>query len=318
MVGAFSMKNLLFFPICLLSCIQVWGQPMPSDILVVDHGISPEKQAGGVPVGRAKGAGFVGDHFKIGGIGEVWIIDTIRTWAKSSAGQTTLGDAFESVTLFGGIEAMPPTPGQPPEPECDCHNLMTIQVARLAPGPDQPGTVAAPGTRQIDFRNLHWSAPGGVNLQFGVMGLGRANNQAWYNHGVRMDEPHSLKLFDEHGKFDGPYTGEEAEMGLNVQVWAHKSAPVAIRSAAATIEVVLHTDRTFDAAKADPASLRFGPKKAAPVASRLETVDGVPALVAKFRRADAGIQGGAVVSACLAGFQKDGIPFEGCDLIATK
>jgi hypothetical protein len=295
-------------------------------MLVVDRGIPPATQAAGLPLGRAKGAGFVGDHFRIGAAGEVWVIDAIRTWARSgeSPGQSArLGDVFESVTLFGGIEAVPPKPGQPPEPECDCHNLMSIKSAPLKPGADQPeGTdvailPAAAGIRQVDFRNVRWSVPGGIDIQFGVMGTGRHGSRTWYNQATGMDEMHPLKIFDEKGKPEGPYAAEPDKIGFNVQVWGHKSAPVTIRSAAATIEVVLKSDATFDARKADAATLRFGPRNAAPLGSRMETVEGRSALVARFRRADTGIQG-AVVSACLTGSQQDGVPFEGCDLIAAK
>jgi hypothetical protein len=97
-------------------------------------------------------------------------------------------------------------------------------------------------------------------------------------------------------------------------VWGHKSAPVVIRSAAATIEVVLRSDASFDAAKANPPSLRLGPKDAAPVASRLADIDGHPAVVARFRRTDTGLQT-SDLNACLSGRQLDGIPFEGCDLL---
>ena len=314
----------------LISCAVLCSQPQPSQILVVDRGMEGGAQAAGVPLGRTKGAGFVGDHFRIGAAGEVWIIDTIRTWARpgESAGHAaSLGDVFESVTLFGGIEAAPPKPGQPPEPECDCHNLMTIKGARLQPGADQPASPdvtvspAAAGIRQVDFRSLRWSVPGGVDIQFGVMGVSRHGRQTWHNQAANMGNAHQLKIFDEKGKLEGPYVpdGEpvDGRAGLNVQVWGHRSAPVAIRSGGTAIEVVLRSDASFDAGRADAATLRFGPKNAAPISSRLETIEGRAALVARFRRADAGIQG-AVVSACLTGRLQDGVPFEGCDLVAAK
>ena len=91
-------------------------------------------------------------------------------------------------------------------------------------------------------------------------------------------------------------------------------APVKVRSIGAVIEVELRSDASFDATKADTATLRFGPKNATAAGSRLETVDGHAALVARFRLADTGIQG-SNVSVCLNGLDQDRVPFEGCDLI---
>ena len=293
---------------CLICCA------LPAQMLVVDRGISKGTDAG-LRVGRIKGAGFVADHFRMGASGEIWIIDTIRVWGRPD-GSAKLGDLFENVTLFGGIEAGPLSPGQP---DCDCHNLMTIKSARLHPGADQPesGEVmvsAAAGMRQIDFRSVSWSVPGGVDIQFGVMGVARGGKHTWYNQAAGMAEMHPLKIFDDKGKLEGPYAAEESKVGLNVQVWGHKSVSVAIRSAAATIEIALSGGASFDVAKADPASLHLGPKAAAPFATRLETVDGHPALIVRFRRTDTGLDASAV-NACLAGRQLDGVPFEGCDLL---
>ena len=300
---------------CTLLCHGLQAQ-----LLVVNRGFDPT-QAATKPIRLSK-PGFLGDHFRIGASGEVWFIDTIRTWTRTDE-SSGLADVFESISLFGGIEASPPPAGQPPQPDCDCHNLMTIKTGIVPAGNDQStnGDVAwtrvSPGLFQIEFRNLHWSVPGGTDLQFGVKGTGRGRRQPWTDQVAATPEAHALKTFDDKGKLEGPYAIDDPKIGLNVQVWGHKSASMAIRSASTIVEVELRSEGKFDAAKTDASTLHFGPRNAAPIATRLDTVDSKSKLIARFRRADLGIADG-VVSVCLTGLQQDGVPFEGCDLISRK
>jgi hypothetical protein len=308
--------------IAILAMAPVFCVRLPAQMLVVDRAPAA---APGMRIARTGTPGFIGDHFQIGKRGEVWIIDAIRTWAaaeeNSSPPLRPLTDIFEQVTLFGGIEAAPPDPGQPPQPECDCHNLMAIKTAGLRSGAsDIRLTSGSGGSWQVDFQNLHWSVPGGVPIQFGVLGAAPGGRRPWYNQASRSDGGHQLKAFDENGKLEGPYTTRavllDDRVGLNVQVSAHKMAPVAVRPAGPSLEVVLKTEASFDAAKADVATFRFGPKNAKPVATRVEEIEGRSAVVATFRREDTGTQG--AVSACLTGRQTDGVPFEGCDLLQRQ
>lgn len=311
-----------------LGLILAGWTPMAGQMLVVDRGISSSMPETGVRLGKTQAPGFIGDHFQIGQKGEIWIVDHIRTWTgagESGERPASLVDVFEKASLFGGIEAPPPEPGRAPEPECDCHNLIPIRSGRLRSGantagvPDVHLSNASGGIWQVDFENLRWFVPGGVEIQFGVMGVSPGGGNPWYNQAGKVGGAHQLKAFDEKGKLERLYTIDGApvdgDFGLNVQVWAHRMAPVKVRSSGTVIEVGLHSDVSFDAAKADAATLRFGPKNATPVGSRLETVDGHAALVARFRLADTGIQG-SNVSVCLNGLDQDRVPFEGCDLIA--
>jgi hypothetical protein len=203
---------------------------------------------------------------------------------------------------------------------------MTIKSAGLravageTDTPDVRIADSAAGVRQVDFQNLHWSVPGGVGIQFGVMGVARGGSQVWFNQAAHVGGAHKLNVFDDKGKLEGPFSPDggpvDSGTGFYVQVWGHKMAPVAVRSAAATIEVVLRSDASFDAAHADQKTLRFGPKGALPVASRMEQVGGHAALVVEFRRAEAGLQG-FNGSACLTGREHGGVPFEGCDLLGS-
>jgi len=311
----------LYLPI---SCALLFASASMAQMLVVDRPALPGTQNAGEPVGRAKGPGFVGDHFRLGAAGEIWVIDTIRVWERSPG---KLGDTFESVALFGGIEAVPPPPGKPPEADCDCHNLISIKSARYHSGsaPGEPAGIAesasGSGLRQIDFQNLHWSVPGGLNIQFGVMGVSRRGNQPWLYQTATMPDQHHLNLFDDKGKLEGAYAPDgrppAAGLGVNVQVWAHRAATIEIRPSAAAIEVVLRSDDSFDATKAEAASLRLGPNGAAPVSSRLQTQNGRQMLVARFQRQGTGLQPSSV-SACMNGRLSDGVPFEGCDLLRAK
>jgi hypothetical protein len=268
--------------------------------------------------------GFIADHFQVGERGEIWIVDAIRTWATADANGAPgrkLPALFQKLTLFGGIEAPPPEPAQPPQPECDCHNLMTIKSATAGSATSDVRLSSADGGLwQVDFQNLHWSIPGGMPIQFGIMGVS-ASGDPWYNYAAESGGVHELKAFDDHGKLEGPLKieGQAVNSGiaLRLQVWAHKTAPVAIHLGGQVFEVVLRSDGSFDAAKADPETLRFGPKNAIAVGSRLETIDGRAAVIANFRRADSGIEraGG---NACLVGRQQDGVLFEGCDTVQKK
>jgi len=41
-----------------------------------------------------------------------------------------------------------------------------------------------PGVWEVDFQHLSWSAPGGVNLQFGVVAVARAGSASNSRHGT--------------------------------------------------------------------------------------------------------------------------------------
>jgi hypothetical protein len=293
-----------------------------AQVILLNRAYTPSRGA------RARigiGSGFVGDHFRIGSSGETWVVDTIQIWAvpDPAAAEMKMGDVYERLSLFGGIESPPPTPG---EPVCDCHNLMTIKTAEVWPGMMAPEGVDVQASRvdgsarQLTFRQLNWSIPGGVNIQFGVMGVGRTapggRKYVWYTSASAGADSHELKIFDEKGRFDGPYSEKRSpsgrDVGINVQVWGHKPAEISIRAGEQVIEVVLHSAATLEGPKVDMSSLRFGPSGAAPASSRLAKSQND--LVLQFRAAETGIPRGAV-NACLDGRLLDGVPFKGCDLV---
>jgi hypothetical protein len=299
-----------------------------AQFLAVDRSLPASGAAGATKLRPAasKSPVFLADHFTVGRKGEVWFIDAIRVWSDADwngGRQRAMGDAFENIVLFGGIEAPPPEPGVP---ECDCHNLVALRNAPLRPGSDAAGagvrvTAVNPELRQIDFPGLNWSVPGGVDIQFGVMGVARpgsASGAVLSLRAARGDVEHQIRIFDSKGKFVALYRPEDdaagKETGFNVQVWAHKSASISIRSVAGPVEVAIRGDANFDLDRVDPATLRFGPGHAAPASfQRRKPAEGGE-MVVKFRLADTGIRPGDV-NACLQGLQTDGVPFEGCDLL---
>jgi len=73
---------------------------------------------------------------------------------------------------------------------------------------------------------LRWSAPGGMNLQFGVLATGRAGADGhapkWFTRAVPSGNGHRLESFDVAGKPLGPVELSHP-VEFNVQVWAHPS-----------------------------------------------------------------------------------------------
>jgi len=186
--------------------------------LLVDRTL-PADQDGAAPLGVPHG--FLGDHFQVGARGEVWVIDSLAVWAVAdpSAGfEPRLSDLYESVSLFGGIESQLPTRGQP---DCSCHKLVALQRGTLQPSADAPTPpgYASPWMHRawrVEFRDLKWSVPGGLPIQFGVLATGRptaalGQRYTWFNHAAEDGGAHDLRLFDEDGNLLGRYAPKELQ-----------------------------------------------------------------------------------------------------------
>jgi hypothetical protein len=271
------MRALLIIAGSYLSLFPLYGQ-----FLLLDH--APKDPAGG---SSSVQAGFLGDTFKVGASGEVWVIDKIRVWGKFGA------NGAAKATLFGGLENSAPVPGAI---ECDCHNLIPLNR-------DPKAVRAESAVWQMDFDHLNWSVPGGTAIQFGIGG------PRWSASMVNTGAPHQIKLFDAHGKFVKP-NGDPSDAGFAVQVWGHLPAIIEIRSDGDMWRVKLVRAGPLAAVGTNEASLRFGPASAKPAAIHHEGND----LVIYFRVADSRI-GPADVNACLSGQRQDGVPLEGCDLL---
>jgi len=259
---------------------------------------------------------FVGDDFSVGGAGEVWVIDTVRVWSLADKAP---GPLFEKMTLYGGV-AGEPVPKE--QAECGCHGLTALKTAGASGSSDV--SVSPVGELeyveegitfrvwQLEFRNLRWSVPGGAPIQFAVRTEGARD---WFNYASPVKVAHHLRVFDRAGQLRS-FLGGDAN-GINLQVWGHLSAKVEIRRAGSFINATLSGSPAFDIARVDLASLRLGRGGSGPVSSQVRDTDrhGNVDLVLAFREMDATLPPGAI-SICLTGKRLDGVPFEGCDLLA--
>src|SRR5215469_12066443 len=198
------MRLLFVTALCLMAGIIARAQqPMVNRGLPETAGATSSRAGWDKP-----GHGFVAATFRVGASSEVWIIDHIRTGAAPDAASPLPppGDLYSSVTLYGGIEVDPAEASQ-----CACHGLtqlksVTLQVGGGSPIPGVTFVPSGPSgaTWQIDFNDLHWSVPGGLNLQVGVMGVGRPTatgaTHVWLNPLLQSDAGSGLDWFDEAGK----------------------------------------------------------------------------------------------------------------------
>ncbi len=212
----------------LFAATVVAGVLSAQSVLVVDRGLT-DKPAAAQAIEKA-GGGMWADSFQIGATGEIWMIETIRVWAAPKRGPACgkpLGDQLEKITLLGTLYN-PPAPGAT---ECDCHAAVAIESAPLQPGgvasqnPDVQLTLVN-GLVRVDFRNVRWSVPGGMNIVFTVRGGGRAGDSCgaaagWSLAAGSGGAKHRLHILDKAGvpaglAKDGP------ERWFHLQVWAHR------------------------------------------------------------------------------------------------
>jgi hypothetical protein len=321
--------------------VVIWGAHLPGAALLVDRGL-PGVRSAPLLVGWSENEGvFVTDHFTVGEPGELWVIDKVRTWAVPDlqpGRPDTLGDLFERVTLYGGLESeTPPATAQAAAAECACHGPVSIAEAQLRPGSNlsrNPQVVLTPVTDggspnlwQADFLNLRWNVPGGLNVQFGVFGTGRPipgqnRKHVWFSHASAIGGKHQFRLFETGGSPVVPMNSglpSDQSVGINVQVWGHRTARVVIQPLGRDWQVVLMGEPKFDVLQVKPESLRFGPKGVAPVDSRVEDSDhdGHADLVLTISASGSGIPPTQSI-ACLTGSRLDDVPFEGCGSLAGR
>ena len=206
-----------------LLCALALAGNLAAQTLVVDRGLPPGEGVS-QPVER-QGKGVLGDSFRVGTAGETWVIDALRVWspANSSAGcSLKSGGRLEKIALLGALYN-PPVPGQP---ECACHAL--VQVAKA------PGAQLTAGGRlwQIDFRNVRWSVPGGMDVLFSVRALARpqAACGAWSLNATAAGSAsaagsgYRLRGFDKDAVPEGFAVSPDRPLWINVQVWAHRAS----------------------------------------------------------------------------------------------
>lgn len=342
-----------FIPVLFLLPVCLVGASLPGGALLVDRGLpsrSTPSSPATVRVGWPANGVYIADRFALGRPGELWVIDKVRVWAVPGleVGRPgALGDLFEKITLLGGIESetQPATPQQAAL-VCACHGPVPIAataVSRGSSASQDSHVVLTPVTSadgasfnesgrllsvwQVDFQDLLWNVPGGVNLQFGVYGAGLPqaggkSKRVWFNLASHVSGEHELRLFETGGSPVVPAAGAlpgDKSLGINVQVWGHRTARIDIRRSGNTWQVKLEASPGIDVLQVKPESLRFGPKGAAPVESTVEHSggEGGADLLLKIGSAGAGIPPNQPV-ACLKGVMLDNVPFEGCGAITWR
>lgn len=321
-----------------LSCavpMVVFAARSLEPVLLVDRGL-PDSSTTALRVGWSANDGLlVTDHFKIGQAGEPWVIDKVRTWASlavQNGKPSTLGDMFEKVTLYGGLETeTPPATTQAAAAECACHGPVPIVAAELRRGSNLSQNPQVQFTRlsdlwQADFRNLRWNVPGGTSVQFGISGVGRAiqgqaQKPVWWSHASATSGTHQFRLFETGGSpVVVPANSElpsDNSVGINVQVWGHRTAYVTVYPQGKDWQVVLQGDARFDVLRVKLESLGFGPNATPPIAHRMEDFDhdGHADLVLRINSSSAGIPPNQSIG-CLSGLSGESVPFEGCGVLS--
>lgn len=342
MLRSAAFQALFLLPACL------FGAALPDAALLVDRGLSPESSLRALRVGWTAADVYVADHFVLGQPGEMWVIDKVRVWAVPGLenGQPgALGDLFEKITLFGGLESEnPPTTASQAALVCACHGPIPIASTSVSPGSSasQDSHVLIQPIRsaegasfnesgrslsvwQMDFEDLRWNVPGGVNVQFGVHGAGRPGSNGkhvWFNLASNVSGEHDFRLFETNGSPVVPAEGtvsSDHSVGINVQVWGHRTARVDVRRLGNTWQVKLLDSPGIDVHQVRVETLHFGPKGAKPVESTVEpsSDEGGAELVLKIAAAAAGIQPNQL-TACLGGRLLDNVPFEGCAAVTWR
>lgn len=200
--------------------------------LLVDRG-RPAAGAAPLMVERGAGRGFLGDSFQVGAKGDVWVLDTVRVWAAAPAAAScpqTPGDLVEKIVLLGALDN-PPVPGQP---ACACHALIKIAAAEFSPGAAAPADANEKlavdgGLWRLDFGNLRWSVPGGMDILYAVRPTARAGAPAgcdaargWSVSASAASANWRLFTFDKDALEDG-FSAPDPPRWLNLQVWGHRS-----------------------------------------------------------------------------------------------
>jgi hypothetical protein len=176
--------------------------------------------------------GAYADAFQIGVKGEVWMIDAIRVWAISAAAPACggeLGDQIERVTLFGALDN-PPVPGQP---VCDCHALVALATVPLSAGNSASGNASVQvtpdkGAWRLDFHDVRWSVPGGMDVLFSVRATARRRDACpvvagWSLAAAPGAADYRLHLLNEKGVPIGLEPAPKRPRTVDIQVWARRT-----------------------------------------------------------------------------------------------
>jgi hypothetical protein len=176
--------------------------------------------------------GGYADAFQIGAKGEVWMIDAVRVWAIPAASpgcSRDIGEQIKKITLFGALDN-PPVPGQP---VCDCHALVALATVPLSPAGSVSGNAKAKltpekGVWRLDFHDVRWSVPGGMDVLFSVRAAARRLDacpvsSAWSLAAAPAAADYRLHLLNEKGVPIGLEPETSRPRTIDIQVWAKRT-----------------------------------------------------------------------------------------------
>jgi hypothetical protein len=286
----------LIFLLCFLSCSALNAQA-----LVFDR---PAKNPQ-LPSIVIKDDKTLGDDFRIGKKGESWMIDRVRVWLLSPS---TPGNLYSKLELYGGL--LDPANNRQPKPlqDCDCHGLIRPLKSIEIP----PGLHITPST-PLDFEEVRWSVPGGVDAQFGIRGGVRPGSQSrsgFLGVAAVLGEADHLRVFDSNGKFQEMYAAQPDARRIAVQVWAHLMIDVQFRSRGATVAVIIKDAPALEVKQIDRGSLKLGGHSTTD--AKFEDTDRVGRVDLVLSVSRQSFLSANTPIVCLTGFRLDGVPFEGC------
>ncbi len=204
--------------------------PALAQTLVVNR---PPGGGAAIPQSIERGAkGSFADAFQIGTKGQVWMIDEVRVWgmpAASPACSRQLGDEMERLTLYGALDN-PPVPGQP---VCDCHALVALASAGLSAGTSTSNNAKVEihpdkGLWQLDFHDVRWSVPGGMDVLFAVRATQRRSDACgaaagWALAASPAGADYKLHLLNQKGVPVGLEPQRRDPRTVDIQVWARRT-----------------------------------------------------------------------------------------------
>lgn len=173
------------------------------------------------------GKGFLGDTFRVGKAGEVWMIDAVRVWVVPERCSLHPGDRYSEIVLLGALDN-PPIEGQP---VCDCHAMTALSTAPLTRGaatsPNRNFKLTPHGdVWQLDFRDLRWSLPGDTDVIFSaraksVPKAACGSPESFALSATPAAPGYRLHLFNPKAVPIGLADPTPEPRWINIQVWAH-------------------------------------------------------------------------------------------------
>ena len=129
-----------------------------------------------------------------------------------------------------GAPGNPPVPGQP---VCDCHALVALATVPLSAGNSASGNASVQvtpdkGAWRLDFHDVRWSVPGGMDVLFSVRATARRRDACpvvagWSLAAAPGAADYRLHLLNEKGVPIGLEPAPKRPRTVDIQVWARRT-----------------------------------------------------------------------------------------------